>query len=75
MKHTIEEISDLFSGMETTLLEQGVSKKAVHEIGHNICQFSVNNFPSSFKKDTKRGSKKRGMDNLTKMILEKSRIK
>jgi serine/threonine-protein kinase HipA len=72
MKHTIEEISDLFSGMETNLLEQGVSKKAAYEIGHNICQFSVNNFPSSFRKDTKRGSRKREMDNLTKKILEKS---
>ena len=72
MKKTIEEISDLFSSMETNLLELGVSKNAAHEIGHNICQFSVNKFPSSSPKDTKRGSRKRGMDNLTKKILENS---
>jgi hypothetical protein len=72
MKHTIEEISDLFSGMETNLLEQGVSKKVAYEIGQNISQFSVNNFPSPSRKNTTRGSRKREMDNLKKKILEKS---
>ena len=52
MKETIEEISDLFSGIDAKLLDYGVSKKISKEIGQNICQFSVTNFHDNSTKNS-----------------------
>ena len=76
MKETIEEISDLFSGIVAKLSDYGVSAKIAKEIEQNICQFSVTNFPDNLTKNSRSRSRaeKRnsGTDELTKNILKKA---
>lgn len=73
MKETIEEISDLFSGIGARLSEYGVSEEASKEIAQNICQFSVADFPDKPRKNTKKETNRTpsNFDTLTKEILKK----